>query len=455
MKISGFLAGLSMTILMVINAQAQSPINITPGGTGQLQFEMANFPSPPVDPNAIYTYLWWFGDGHFSYQEGPLHDFDSIGQFNSMVIPTESYGSGGPPPSTVPFTCTTQAVSATPPGPLLPTGDALGIQHYRNAVAGDVVYFIITYGRDSTNNRHVSNGTISLVADPTYFRFLAADNPACFTAHGEDQQTGPNWNFDNLEKGEERHLLVGLRAEPAIMSLVGEDIGISARINFEASATSYTANLDLPVRKSHDPNDMTPSIGTHTDCELGGEKIQYKVRFQNTGDGPTSYVRLECQLDPALDLRTLGPVTAFRTVKDSLCQPIHRLVTPRTWPPKMWTHLDTASRTLFIEFHYLKLEGMLDTNVRNPELTKGWITFDVEVKNGYVVGDDIVCQTDIFFDDEDPIATNEAVTTCPEPVPTDPDPEPTNPLHGLPWWVWILIAILVIAALVAVLRKKR
>src|SRR3546814_450819 len=50
-------------------------------------------------PEAFYTYYWEFGDGTFSFDEMPVHDYSSAGEYEVRLYATNNYDDGKAPPS--------------------------------------------------------------------------------------------------------------------------------------------------------------------------------------------------------------------------------------------------------------------------------------------------------------------------------------------------------------------
>src|SRR3546814_18033552 len=50
-------------------------------------------------PEAFYTYYWEFGDGTFSFDEMPVHDYSSAGEYEVRLYATNNYDDGTEPPS--------------------------------------------------------------------------------------------------------------------------------------------------------------------------------------------------------------------------------------------------------------------------------------------------------------------------------------------------------------------
>ena len=72
-------------------------------------------------------------------------------------------------------------------------------------------------------------------------------------------------------------------------------------------------NTNPTVTCSYDPNDKqaTPAGWTEQHFITSGEEIEYRIRFQNTGNAPAFNVRIEDQLDiTRLNLNSFAPIAA-------------------------------------------------------------------------------------------------------------------------------------------------
>ena len=80
-------------------------------------------------------------------------------------------------------------------------------------------------------------------------------------------------------------------------------------------------------------------------------------------------------------------------------------------------HIDKANRRIIFEMHDLRLESVNDPNLTNLELSRDQVEFDILVKSNYVFGPATTAVSEIYFDKNDPIETNEVQTVCGDPVP--------------------------------------
>ncbi|MDG1333880.1 MAG: hypothetical protein P8P74_16200 [Crocinitomicaceae bacterium] len=387
-------------------------------GGGQNEYEVA--PLTPSQNGAYYSYLWWSGDNDFSFVSMPQHTHhDTKGnpnfpQVKMSAITTENYGTGGPPPLTYTFTTN---IGNTSPRRVLPTGTDIYMQSYRNAVIGDVMYLIVSYG--NSTGRPIS-GTIRLTVG-THARIATSvlnDHPH-FMSNGE--RWDPNRDectFRDLNPGEERSILVPVEI------LRNEEDQLEMRVDFlKGTSQEHTNQLGLDyfmirpdVAHSHDPNMMIEHSNAQNECDYRNKKIHYTVKFQNEGTGPTSYVRVECQLDDKVNLNAISGITFPDFYSMNQSGSIAGIHDPGAGAIY---HIDHTRRVITFEMHDLRLESIKDPNLTNLELARDQVEFDILVKNNYVFGPATVAQSVIYFDKNEPIETNEVQTICGDPLPKD------------------------------------
>jgi uncharacterized repeat protein (TIGR01451 family) len=139
------------------------------------------------------------------------------------------------------------------------------------------------------------------------------------------------------------------------------------------------------VRGSFDPNDKTEiHAGTLTTTQYaGGEYLEYKIRFQNTGTDTAFFVTVKDTLQNSLDLATLEIVSASHPFTFRLNGNI------ATW-----------------DFKHIKLPDSTTDEVGSH----GFILFKVKPKTGLLVGNVFTNNAAIYFDFNLPVITNQDQT---------------------------------------------
>lgn len=147
---------------------------------------------------------------------------------------------------------------------------------------------------------------------------------------------------------------------------------------------SYSDSTTTLVTNSYDPNEVIVNKPEVLDTELK-KQLKYTVHFQNTGNDTAYLVRVIDTLDAKLDMATLAVLGAshdfeFDIVSGNVMQ----------WTFDNINLLDSTS---------------------NEEKSKGWFQFFVDFKDDVVVNDYAESTAYIYFDTNEPIVTNTAIST--------------------------------------------
>lgn len=443
----------------------------------------------PSGPNSAFTHLWWFGDGGHQITTTPdafhrFHNDYSVktactggaapnpnDKYKVFAISTENYGNTGPPP----MLDTTEKLPVTGPSvpalqKLLQPNEFVGVRNYRNAVPGDTVYFIVTYGMPDENDTAHSEGFVILDFGDYNGEFEYVQNTyrdESFLAHRErfapSSQDRFRWQVDGayLLPGQERTMLLPFRY---IGRETKGEITVGATYQFQVTSgpgfNNHRSNIALRFADSHDPNriEVTPDT---TDCAVGGDVLKYNVHFQNTGEGQTHYVRIDIQLDTMHDLNTFDPVglpTGFTTANNAPLVGPSSVMNPSNTVGMISNYqIDAARRRVSIEFLNLQLTGLSDTLLPHPNSSKDMLTYTVKVKHNYTIGDPITAHAEIIFDTNHCIITDTAYTTCPNPLSAEEGGGFGNDCG--PWWkcywMYIVGGIIVLIILIIIIRRRK
>lgn len=172
----------------------------------------------------------------------------------------------------------------------------------------------------------------------------------------------------------------------AIASIKPEDNDINPDNNSDTLATTVTG--------SYDPNDKLVDEGTgEARYALMNTRLNYRIRFQNTGTDTAFVVRIKDQLDANLDITSLQIVAASH---------------PMTY------RLD--DRLLTFTFKNIELPD----STRDEPNSHGYVRYSISPRTGLAENTVIRNKADIYFDFNEPVATNEVfntyVTRLPEVV---------------------------------------
>lgn len=144
-----------------------------------------------------------------------------------------------------------------------------------------------------------------------------------------------------------------------------------------------TLSLCYPVVNSYDPNNKLVSPMT---VEPGfNDWLYYTINFQNTGDAPAFNIRLEDELANNLDLETFQMTNSSHD-----------------------SYYELENQNLKVFYPNIMLA---DSTTNEPE-SKGFFQFRIHTLNSLPAGETLENFAGIYFDFNDPIITNTAVTTA-------------------------------------------
>nr|MBP9082667.1 hypothetical protein [Bacteroidia bacterium] len=171
---------------------------------------------------------------------------------------------------------------------------------------------------------------------------------------------------------------------------IGSMLNSSARIepvSGDANPACNYSDWDVIVIGSFDPNDILVSDETLTTTQLAGQPfLEYIIRFQNTGNDTAFTVNI---LNP-IDIKKLN-LNSFEFVNAS-----HNVeLNWRSWENNM-------------EFKFNNIL-LPDSNI-NELLSHGYVRYRIQPKTNLVAGNFINNNAGIYFDFNDPVLTNTAVT---------------------------------------------
>jgi uncharacterized repeat protein (TIGR01451 family) len=191
-----------------------------------------------------------------------------------------------------------------------------------------------------------------------------------------------SFNFSNLAMFEEKTIDIRLRTD-TVGNNLGDTLMFTTRLNGvtgDVDLTNNTDTLKLEVRGAYDPNDKTPNA---TQIKPGTNRIDYRIRFQNTGNASAFKVTVVDTLDLTL------PVTAIIMNSASHAYSI-----------------SVQNNVLIWEFNNI----MLPDSASDPLGSQGYISFSAGLNPALGLGDSIFNDAEIYFDYQPPIHTNKATT---------------------------------------------
>ncbi len=157
----------------------------------------------------------------------------------------------------------------------------------------------------------------------------------------------------------------------------------------DADLSNNSDNTDVQVVNSYDPNNKVVNpmgINDTGDIPPSQRDLTYTINFQNEGTADAINVRIEDAIDlDVLEFTSIEFLDASHDFKVDV----------------------NGNNQLMIQFDDIYLAPQSESE----EDSKGYITFSIRIKEGLPLGTTIRNEASIFFDNNPPIITNEAMNT--------------------------------------------
>lgn len=446
----------SLLCLLSVQLLAQNPLpqpvnfttTVSPSG---LRFTPECPPLPPPTPGGrepFYTYYWEFGDGDFSVEKNPVHPYAAGGNYTAMLDATAHYDDKKKPPSKK----RTVTADAGSPGQAMnyvfdEARQTIALKTNREPRPEEELVCIISYRNTSS---YVTDGRLHLFFNEKrfparHFTFLEArthhnetaeaDYSAAETPRvldwstlsagwaGTGDATSPlvfapptprteamlakardayreeqTWRFSQLRPGESRNLFVSLGSTASMVKDTSVYIhlqGIVAPFDPAIPAGEFT--LDIKIVSSHDPNAIGVSENRVNYRRLGSEKLDYKVQFQNNGEGPAKKIELTVTVPEGLNTTKMRPLNWYPECP----------ICPPGKADAGLSCLDTATQenALIFTFRNIYLPGSKQEGLADYDSTKGFVRYRLEPAK-HMPKRAFSSQAKIVFDKNKPIYTN-------------------------------------------------
>ena len=442
-----------MIIAMGQKADSSSAISV------QLKNNIADFNAKlrPLQqvagaPEAFYSYFWEFGDGHFSFEENPKHAYKDTGTFEARLFATNNYDDGKPPPlkpKPVKVRSKNNNIARETNPSFFKQGGAIEMKVNCMPRADEDMVLIIGYRNEQVNAP--MNGSMILFYNERQFRknnfeisqermynkearstlnaitafvpteeikesrSLAGPNASFSNASpdffgrklneliaSKQKQFRQNnvWRFSDLGAGEEKYFFLTLHTTPEMIkdtNAVVELTGMFIPDDPAASIEEYT--LELQIVSSHDPNRLMLK-NRRMNYRFTGKKkeMNYTVRFQNTGKGPSRQVTIAVAVPPMLDARSIEILDFYP--KCVFCKTIGIISTRQSC-------IDTIIRkdSIFFIFNNIYLQGLRQKGMTDPDSTVGFVKYRMHFSNE-LKKLPFQSNAGIVFDNNKPVYTN-------------------------------------------------
>jgi len=204
------------------------------------------------------------------------------------------------------------------------------------------------------------------------------------------------WRFQYLRPGESRNLFVSLAGTASMLRDTSATIHLVGIFEpFDPALAPEQFRLEVEIVASHDPNRISVSDSRVNYRTLGSKQLDYKVQFQNNGEGPASTVALTVSVPGGLQLAKMRPLDWYP--RCPIC--------PET--PTERSCLDTAllSDGLRFTFRNIYLPGSRQEGVENVDSTRGFVRYRIEPERD-MPKRSFQSRAEIVFDKNPPIRTN-------------------------------------------------
>lgn len=395
----------------------------------------------------FYTYLWDFGDGHFSTEESPVHQYKRPGEYDVVLYTVSNYDNGPRPKRPrrklkVERTQTAGHFDASPaeknffaPGGIfrlgknsnaVPGQDMVLIAGLRTTEKGRV--FLLTnekvfdkegfvYAGQTTYNLEkpaaillpqslkemwaaIPAATITQSGSPDYgdMEEITFDKNEALEFFSEMHDGYRTITSYEVQPGEqEQFSLVNLDITPEMIADTNATVTITG-VFVPEKGPARIHKLDIPVIKSHDPNKMSLKQSRLNYRSLSRrKKLTYKVQFQNDGEGDVKNIRLEMKLPQILDLTTFKLLNLYPQCDSCGSDPAG----------SCYTYEIKGRDTLVFKFKNVALPGSKAADIQDRDSTKGFIRFEITPKKK-LPNQAFRGQTSIYFDKNEAVVTNQA-----------------------------------------------
>ncbi|HPK10441.1 MAG TPA: T9SS type A sorting domain-containing protein, partial [Saprospiraceae bacterium] len=206
-----------------------------------------------------------------------------------------------------------------------------------------------------------------------------------------DNQNNVIINLDSLAPFAETsiHIQVKNPGTDAIGEILEMSGGIFTNV-FGSAILLDTLHVSRPLLCSYDPNDKYSNISRDEPNYIqSGTRLDYTIRFQNTGNYKASFVRLVDPLDESMDLSSIEVLSASHEYE-----------------------FYVVDGQIIVDFENINLPD----STSNPEASKGYFQFRINTMESLAEGTEISNTGQIYFDQNPAIITNTTIHTIEETV---------------------------------------
>lgn len=257
---------------------------------------------------------------------------------------------------------------------------------------------VTTTGIAHANGRYLTITNTGEAASPqgtltfTYNSALEHYDPSYGQPTAPASQTSNSVTYNIPPIGPcQTHLVNVYMQATAANNTVMEEIVTLNGYTQDGNPTNNADTFHVTVFSSFDPNDKTVDRDTIYSNELPvTEPLTYVVRFQNTGSAPAYNIRVIDTLSTQFDLSTFRMLSASHDFD-------------------LYTRPGNVTEWKFPNIN------LPDSTTDEPG-SHGYVIFSILPKNNLTLGNEIENFVDIYFDYNEPVRTNTAITRVVEPL---------------------------------------
>lgn len=400
-------------------------------------------------PKAFYTYYWEFGDGEYSFQKEPKHNYKNKGNYNVQLSVTNNYDDGKPPttrPKSVAINTDNPEVSSNENHNLLKVHNGFRLQTNRDPIPEEEIQLVVSYGNQK---EYAASGKVYLFFNEKKYKAknfdlvdvrlhnneqeildeIIVDNNGYISKNEWIQTTGIStfineklivsdtlmqnlpltledakayyqdvkvYDFEDMQSNEERNMFFTFKTTPEMLKDTSAVISIRSIYVPERGNDSHKVlTKEMEIVTSHDPNKMAV-YDTRLNYRLVRfKKLKYKVRFQNDGEGPARLIKLNVDIPKMLDKSTLEVLDMYPECPICPEEEVN------------YSCLDTiiSKDQISFQFKNIYLPGTAQKGVYEKDSTKGFVKYALKFgKDFHKVKSK--SKTAIIFDKNEPIITN-------------------------------------------------
>ncbi|TYR32968.1 PKD domain-containing protein [Sphingobacterium phlebotomi] len=417
--------------------------------TNSIKFTPVIRPLVPIPGGrqAYYTYLWDFGDGQFSTQESPEHQYEKSGEYDVSLYIVNNYDNGPRPKKPKTKVKVESKLAHTDKLPntfernFFKSNEVFQLFKNANAVPGEDMSLVVGVKPNASKGKilvltneklinpngfvvanqsryhnenilsverkreleslwaNVTHTSITQSGSPDYgireeLNFTGNEAARFFNSLLDEYNTVTQYEIEG-DVGDTQFSIINLDITPEMLADTNAIVTVTG-IYLADGGNPVIHKLDVPIIKSHDPNKMSvrPALMDYR-LQFKKKVLTYKVQFQNDGEGDAKSIRLEMYFPNQVDLNTFELVNLYP--KCDTCLTEQDL--------GCYTYQIKDDDKIIFHFRGIALPGTASPTITDQDSTKGFIRFTLK-SHKKLQNRSLPSYTNIYFDKNDPIRTN-------------------------------------------------